>query len=85
MFNNVSRLKHSSTINTFVTNKKKHFPQLFSSALKYPQTKMANLPKPTISTKLDIYVYKNKDVTICKGLLQTICLVILKRLIEFFD
>ena len=41
------------------------------------------LPQSATSTKLDIKVYRCKDDIIRKGLLQTICLVIIKGMINF--
>ena len=87
MLNNINRLHHSSTINNIVTNKIKHFPQLFALG---PQISLKLtwhhlLPQSAISTKLDIHVYKHKDANICKVLLQTICLVLIKYSIGFLD
>ena len=83
---NVNKLNHSSPMTNTVTNKIKHYPQLFALGPQIPLKLKWHyfFPQRTISTKLDIYVYKWKDANICKGLLQIICLIIIKYLTEFF-
>ena len=73
----VNRLSHSSPMNSTVTNKIRHFPQLFVLG---PQIALKArlyyfLFWSIITTKLDIYVYQYKDDYIRKGLLQAIFLV----------
>ena len=63
-------------MNNTVTNKIKHFPELFALG---PQIALKRnchyfLSSPIFTTKLEIYVYKNKDDYICKGLLEAIYL-----------
>ena len=59
VFNNVNRLIHSSPKNNTVTNKIKYFPLGPQIALKPKWHYFFSLS--TITTKLDIYIYKYKD------------------------
>ena len=73
VFNNVTKLNHSSLINNTVTNKIKHFPQLLNLGLKCNWHYFRSCS--TITTGLDIYLSNCIDDYICKGLLQVISLV----------
>ena len=85
VFNNVSRLNHSSPMNNTVIKKIKHFRQLFALgpqiALKWRWYYI--LFWSIITIKLDIYVYKYKGDYIYKGLFQTICLVTINIWLNF--
>ena len=65
------------------TNKVKQFPQFFTLGLQttFEQKGRRFLSWSTISTRLDIYVFKWNDTIICKSLVQPICMVIMKYLI----
>ena len=82
----VNRLSHSSPMNSTVTNKIRHFPQLFvlGPQLALFKSKIVLLLFwSIITTKLDIYVYQYKDDYICKGLLQAIFLVSINISLSF--
>ena len=71
MFSNVSRINHSSAMNNTVKNKIKYFPQILTVG---PQITLKQkwhyfLSWLTITTKIDIYVYKFWDDYICEDLL----------------
>ena len=85
VFNNVSRLNHSSPMNNTGTNKIKRFPQLFVLG---PQISLKwrwhyFLFWSIISIKIDIYAYKCKHDYISRGLWQTICLVTMNIWLNF--
>ena len=72
IFNSVSRLNQSSLINNTVTNKIKHFPQLFALGKEIAKRKWHYFFSwSVITAKLDHYVYKYKDGYICKGLIAS--------------
>ena len=48
-------------MNSTITNKIKHFPELFALGPQIPLKQRFNLFLSVITTKLDIYVYKYKD------------------------
>ena len=71
-------------MNNTVTNKIKHFPQLFALGPQAPLKKLLQFPPyATISTQLDIYFHKYKDAKTFQDLLQGICLVKKNYLIGF--
>ena len=85
VFNNVSRLNHSSPINNTEKNKTKHLPELYALG---PQIALKQrlhyfLSWSTITTKLYLCVYNHKDDCICKDLLQDICLVTINIWLNF--
>ena len=80
VFNNVSRLNHSLPMNNTI-KKIKHAPHLLTLGpqiafkRKCHQFISCNLFLSSITTKVNIYIYKYEDDYICKGLLQVICFV----------
>ena len=82
-FSNVSRLNHSSPLNNNVTNKTKHFPQLFALGLQIALNNSYFLFWSVITTKLDIYVYTYREDYICKRLLQAIYLFTINIWLNF--
>ena len=86
VFNKASRRNHSSSMNNIITNKTKHFPELFALGLQRPLKQRWHyfLFWSIITAKLDIYVCKCKDDYICNGLLQAICLVTINIWLNFF-
>ena len=68
-----------------VTNKIKHFLQLFALGPQTPlKQKLLQFPPLTaISTQLDKYVHKYKEAQYFSGSFGSICLVIQNRLIRF--
>ena len=85
VFDNVSRLNHSSPMNNTITKKN----QTLSAVIRFrPQTDLKwrwqyILFWSVITTKLDIYVYKCRDDYICKGLFQAIGLVTINIWLNF--
>ena len=77
VFNTVSGLTHSPSMNNTVTNKIKHAHQLLALGpqIAFKQKWHYFLSWSTITIKLNIYLYKYKDDYICKSLLQALCLV----------
>ena len=85
VFNNVSRLNHSSPTNDTVANKIKPFLQLFALGPEIALIRKWHyfLPWSTITIKLDIYVCTYKNDYIGKDLLQAICLLTINFWLNF--
>ena len=78
VFNTTSRLNHSFTINNTVTSKIKHFHQLFALCplqIALKEKLYYFLSWSTITTKLDIHIYKYKKdyIRVCSFQLIALC------------